>query len=112
MDLIDIENTKVHFSAAHNSLKSAKQFMSAHANGRRIHSEEYTKGSQAGAVIGGLIVGLLFGIIIIAIVRVMRKEPMPALPGMNGGFSLPNPIVKYKQSKTTPSGAASGSSDA
>ncbi|CAF4354730.1 unnamed protein product [Rotaria sordida] len=54
--------------------------MSTHKVGKVAYTETYTSGSQATAIIVGLLIGVVLGVIIIAIVRVVRKEPMPTLP--------------------------------
>jgi len=99
MQLTDGTATDIEFKAVAGSLKGSKLFMSPHATGKQSITEKYTHGAEAGAVIGGLLVGLVIGIIIIVAIRVVRKEPMPAMPNMSKSFSNPLPNISFYNKK-------------
>ncbi|CAF2467235.1 unnamed protein product [Rotaria sp. Silwood2] len=94
------DSSIVKLTADASSLKSSKQYISSHRVGKIVYTEKNTGGSPATAIIVGLIIGIIAGIIIIAIVRIVRKEPMPALP-----VSLTNPLSSSKTK--TPAAASS-----
>jgi hypothetical protein len=100
MRLIDNTSSSVQFQAIAGSLKGSKQLMSSHAVGQRVIKETYSSSAEAGAVIGGIIVGLLIGILLAAVIRTVRKEPMPALPNMPSSFSNPLPTITYYNKKS------------
>ncbi|CAF0870687.1 unnamed protein product [Rotaria sordida] len=94
-DLILQDNSTAPVRAESGSLKSSTQYMSTHKVGKVVYTEKYTSGSQATAILVGLLIGIVLGVIIIAIVRVVRKEPMPALP-----VSISNMGFKSKTAST------------
>ncbi len=77
----------VQFRGEPGSLKSSKQYISTHAQGKKISNETYTVGSQITAALVGALIGLFVGVVLAAVLRIIRKEPMPALPS-----SIPNPL--------------------
>ncbi|UJR30727.1 hypothetical protein I4U23_018247 [Adineta vaga] len=81
-----MDNSTVQFRAEAGSLKGSKLYMSTHAGGPVKTIDKYTSGSEALAIIVGLLLGLIVGVIIAGVVRVVRKEPMPA------AISLSNPL--------------------
>ncbi|CAF3474627.1 unnamed protein product [Rotaria sp. Silwood1] len=99
------DNSTVQLIADPGSLNSSKQYMSTHAIGKVIYNKKYTGGSQATAIIVGLLIGIIAGIIIIAIVRIVRKEPMPSVL-----TSITNPLSsissKARTSNVPPSDTA------
>ncbi|CAF3370471.1 unnamed protein product [Rotaria sp. Silwood1] len=99
MRLTDDATAEVQFQATADSLKDSKQFMSTHAVGNRGTKESYSAGAQAGAVIGGILVGLVAGILVAAVIRLVRKEPMPALPSLPTSISNPLPNISFYNKK-------------
>jgi hypothetical protein len=92
------DDSDVVFQGVSGSLKASKLYMSTHTVGKQVKTEIYTTGSQVVAVIVGLIVGIVVGIILIGIIRVIRKEPMPSLPS---SVTNPLPSINFRSKKTT-----------
>ena len=88
------------------SLKSSKQFMSTHIAGRQVVKESYSSGSQAAAIIFGSIIGAVLGVLLVGIVKVIRKEPLPALPSLPTSFNNPLPNISFYNKKTPSASAA------
>ncbi len=91
------DDSEVQFRAEPGSLKASKQYMSSHTIGKQVIKESYTIGSQVTAVMVGILVGLVLGVILAAVLRIIRKEPMPALPT---SISNPLPTVNFRAKKT------------
>ena len=101
MKLTDDTTTSVTFQAVSGSLQGSKQFISSHVGGKQVIKEKYSSNAEAGAVIGGILVGLLLGILSAAVIRTVRKEPMPSLPNMTSSFSNPLPSITFYNKKST-----------
>jgi len=86
----------VQFRGEPGSLKSSKQYMSTHAEGKKVSNEKYTVGSQVTAALVGALIGLLVGVILAVVLRLIRKEPMPALPS---SIRNPLPTVNFTPNK-------------
>ncbi|CAF1004788.1 unnamed protein product [Rotaria sordida] len=99
MKFTDDSTTDIPFQAVVGSLKDSKQYRSSHAVGKPVITESYSAGAQAGAVIGGIIVGLAVGILIAAVIRIVRKEPMPDLPMIPTSFQNPLPNISFHNKK-------------
>jgi len=93
------DRSQIEFRAVANSLQASKQFTSSHTAAQQIVNLSYTAGSQALAVVVGVLVGLLVGVLLAALLRIVRKDPMPELPG-----SIASPLATINFRSTTNTG--------
>ena len=115
IQLLDGDKSMVVFKAVANSLQSSRQFLSSHVfllNSTlnttvtetsvipvtnlivknvtmivKTITATWSKDAEIGGVVGGLVIGLLGGLLMIVIIRVVRKEPMPQISSLvNASF--------------------------
>ena len=101
LPLLNDPTVQVDFTSVSGSLHGSRRFRSPHTVGTGKVTNKYTSGAEAGAVIGGLLVGLFVGILVAAVIRIVRKEPMPAYLQISKSFSNPLPNISFYNKKTT-----------
>ncbi len=92
------DGSEVQFRAEPGTLTTSKQFMSTHTNGKQVTRLSYTSSSLALAITVGSLGGLFVGIIIAAVIRIVKKKPMPAFPST---VSNPLPTINFRSKKAT-----------
>lgn len=97
------DDSIVQFRGEPKSLKTSKTYISTHSRGKQVNNETYDSGSLALAIIAGSFIGLFAGMIIAAVVRIVQKRPMPALPST---ITNPLPTINFRSKKTNEGGAS------
>lgn len=92
------DRSEIEFRAVANSLQASKLFTSSHTAAQQIVNLSYTAGSQALAVVVGVLVGLFGGVLLAAILRIVRKDPMPKLPG---SIASPLSTINFRSPTST-----------
>ncbi|CAF1456183.1 unnamed protein product [Rotaria magnacalcarata] len=101
------DGSTVTFTAKSKSLVSSRHYISTHASGVVVTKESYSSGAQTAAIIVGLLIGLLAGIAAAAAIRIIRKDPMPAMP-----ISISNPMPSINFKSRASAGVSSTASSA
>jgi hypothetical protein len=92
------DGSQIRFRASTKSLSTSKQFMNTHVFGKQITLQSYTSISLGLAIGVGLLAGLVAGILVAAVIRIVRKKPMPSLPST---ITNPLPTINFRSEKTT-----------